>query len=98
MPEILFTPTSLKRTEVFCHLLWLFYELPSSFCEQFLSHQCALVPAVGEFLLVHDSSFHHGAEMGPRGGLGSALRWSRADQLRLGAHMRGHKTTALHDF
>ena len=33
--------------------------------------------------------------MGPRGGLGSALRWSPADQLRLGAHMRGHKMTAL---
>ena len=41
----------------------------------------------GEFLLVHDSFFHLvGAEMWPRGGLGLALRWSRADQLRLGAH------------
>ena len=49
----------------------------------------------GEFLLVHDSFFHLvGAEMGPRGGLGLALRWSRADQLRLGAHTRGRKMAA----
>ena len=49
----------------------------------------------GQFLLVHDSFFHLvGAEMGPRGGLGLALRWSRADPLRLGAHMWGHKTAA----
>ncbi|KAJ1070407.1 hypothetical protein K5549_020919, partial [Capra hircus] len=32
--------------------------------------------------------------MGPRGGLGLALRWSRADQLRLGAHTRGRKMAA----
>lgn len=44
----------------------------------------------GEFLLVHDSFFHLvGAEMGPCGGLGLALRGSQADQVRLGAHMWG---------
>lgn len=32
--------------------------------------------------------------MGPRGGLGLALRGSRADQLRLGAHTRGRKMAA----
>ena len=32
--------------------------------------------------------------MGPRGGLGLALRWSWADQLRLGAHTRGRKMAA----
>ncbi|KAL0599483.1 hypothetical protein AAY473_031994 [Plecturocebus cupreus] len=35
-----------KRAEVFDNLLQLFYGPPSSFCEQFLSHQCTLVPAV----------------------------------------------------
>ena len=46
----------------------------------------------GEFLLVHDSFFHLvGAEMGLRRGLGLALRWSGADQLRLGAHTQGRK-------
>ena len=50
----------------------------------------------GEFLLVHDSFFHLvGAEMGPCGGLGLALRWSRADQLRLGAHTRGLPLAAI---
>ena len=49
----------------------------------------------GEFLLVHDSFFHLvGAEMGPCGGLGLALKWSRADQLRLGAHTWGRKMAA----
>ena len=41
----------------------------------------------GEFLLVHDSLFHLvGAEMGPRGGIGLALRESQVDQLRLGVY------------
>ena len=49
----------------------------------------------GEFLLVHDSFFHLvGVEMGPRGDLGLALRWSREDQMRLGAHTRGCKMAA----
>ena len=49
----------------------------------------------GEFLLIHDSFFHLlGAEMGACMGLGLALRWSRADQLRLGTHMWGCKTAA----
>ena len=48
-----------------------------------------------EFLLVHDGFFHLvGVEMGVCGGLGLALRWSWAHQLRLGTHMWGRKMAA----
>ena len=77
IPEILFTPTSLERTEVL--------SANSSF-----STNAHLKLQFREFLLVHDSFFHLvGAEMGPCGGLGLALRGSQADQVRLGAHMWG---------
>lgn len=68
--------TSFRRTEVFYHLLVPFCGPPSSFGEQFLSHQCALVQ-FDEFLLVDGSFFHVvGSKVRPRWGLGLALRGS----------------------